>query len=120
TRGDNGAMAGSDMPGQQLGWRGDQTYIATVPAIYDLWQDPQERYDLFMNSWTEKTWTLVIFNQATAELMQTYAKIPPRALQSAGYPGPMGIEKYRIIQQAKQLFNEKDLELPKLSVDPNK
>lgn len=118
TRGDNGAMAGSDMPGQQLGWRGDQTYVATAPAIYDLWQDPQERYDLFMNSWTEKTWTMAIFNQAIAELMQTYDKIPPRPLQSEVYFGPMGIEKFRALQQAKQLFSEKDLKLPALSVDP--
>ncbi|WP_417357535.1 arylsulfatase [Flavobacterium sp.] len=118
TRGDNGAIAGSDMPGQQLGWRGDETYVATVPAIYDLWQDPQERYDLFMNSWTEKTWTMVIFSQAMEEIMETYIKNPPRPLQSEGYSGPMQIERFRTIEQAKQLLKEKDVKLPKLSVDP--
>jgi arylsulfatase len=71
-----------------------------------------------MNSWTEKTWTMAIFNQAIAKLMQTYDKIPPRPLQSEVYIGPMGIEKFRMLQQAKQLFNEKDLKLPALSVDP--
>lgn len=118
TRGDNGAQAGSDMPGQQLGWRGDQTYVATVPAVYDLWQDPQERYDLFMNSFTEKTWTMVIFDQVILELMKTYAAIPPRPQQSGSYGGPMEIGKYRTIEQAKQLLNSKQLSMPALSVDP--
>lgn len=114
TRGDNGAMAGSDMPGQQLGWRGDETYVATVPAIYDLWQDPQERYDVFMNSYTEKTWTLPIFNKATQELMKTYNEYPPRPLQSEVFAGPMEITRYRTIQEVKMLMEEKGLSLPDL------
>ena len=81
-RGDNGAMAGSDGPAAELGWRGPEKYAATVPAIYDLGQDPQERYDVFMNSSTEKTWTLVLFNPAISKLMKTYAFEPPRKLQS--------------------------------------
>ena len=28
-------------------------YIATVPQVFDLWADPQERYDIFMNNFTE-------------------------------------------------------------------
>ena len=118
TRGDNGAMAGSDMPGQQLGWRGDETYVATVPAVYDLWQDPQERYDLFMNSWTEKTWTLVIFNQQIEQLIQSYIKYPPRPMQSEVFTGEMQIERFRTIEQAKKLLNEKKVTLPPLSGDP--
>lgn len=115
TRGDNGAMAGSDMPGQQLGWRGAESYVATVPAIYDLWQDPQERYDLFMNSFTEKTWTLVIFNKATQDLMKTYVDYPPRPLQSEVYTGPMGISKFRTLEEAKRLIKEKGIVLPELN-----
>lgn len=114
TRGDNGAMAGSDSPGQQLGWRGDQTYIATVPAIYDLWADPQERYDLFMNSFTEKTWTLPIFNKATEELMESYEKYPPRPLQSEVFTGPMEITRFRNIEKAKKLIKDKGIEIPEL------
>lgn len=114
TRGDNGAMAGSDMPGQQLGWRGDETYVATVPAIYDLWQDPQEKYDVFMNSYTEKTWTLPIFNKATQDLMKTYNEYPPRPLQSEVFAGPMEITRYRTIQEIKMLMEEKGLSLPEL------
>lgn len=112
TRGDNGALAGSDMPGQQLGWRGDETYIATVPAVYNLWQDPQERYDLFMNSFTEKTWTMPIFNLALQELMTSYIQYPPRPLQSETYTGPMEINRFRTIQEAKKLLEEKGIKLP--------
>ena len=36
-----------------LGWKGPEKYIATVPQIFDLWADPQERYDIFMNNFTE-------------------------------------------------------------------
>ena len=114
TRGDNGAIAGSDMPGQQLGWRGNEAYIATVPAIYDLWADPQERYDLFMNSFTEKTWTLPIFNKATQELMETYIKYPPRPSQSEVYTGPLSINKFRTIEEVKKLMKEKGIKLPSL------
>lgn len=114
TRGDNGAMAGSDMPGQQLGWRGAEKYVATVPAVYDLWQDPQERYDLFMNSFTEKTWTMVIFTLAQQKLMQTYVDYPPRPLQSESYSGPMSIARFRTIEQAKELMKEKGIVLPEL------
>jgi arylsulfatase len=112
TRGDNGAQAGSDSPGQQLGWRGDETYVATVPAIYDLWQDPQERYDLFMNSFTEKTWTLPIFNKATQELIQSYIQYPPRPLQGETYTGEMGITRFRNIQEAKKMLDQKGIKLP--------
>ena len=114
TRGDNGAMAGSDMPGQQLGWRGNEAYVATVPAVYDLWQDPQERYDLFMNSFTEKTWTMVIFGKLQQDLMQSYLDYPPRKLQSDSYAGPMSINQFRTIQQAKELMKEKGIKLPEL------
>jgi hypothetical protein len=32
-----------------LGWKGAEMYVATVPQVFDLWQDPQERYYIFMN-----------------------------------------------------------------------
>lgn len=119
TRGDNGALAGSDMPGQQLGWRGSEQYVATVPAVYNLWQDPQERYDLFMNSFTEKTWTLVIFNKATQDLMQSYIDYPPRPLQSEVYAGPLQITQFRTIEKVKSLMKEKGIILPELEPSKN-
>ena len=113
-RGDNGAMAGADAPAPELGWRGPEKYIATVPAVYDIWQDPQERYDLFMNSFTEKTWTLVTFNLAIAELMKTYQADPPRKLQSEVYLGPMTIERFRKIEEIKSILEKKGISLDEL------
>ncbi len=84
-RGDDGASTGGLAVDTNLGWKGAQAYVATVPQIFDLWQDPQERYDIFMNNYTEHTWTLVTINEAVKELMQTYLKYPPRKLQSEGY-----------------------------------
>ena len=62
-----------------------------MPQVFDLWQDPQERYDIFMNNYTERTWTLVTINAAIKELMKTYVKYPPRKLQSEAYTGPITI-----------------------------
>lgn len=81
-----------------------------------MWQDTQKRYDLFMNSWTEKTWTAIIFNQAIADLMRTYAKIPPRAPQCETFTGEMQMKLYRTIEQLKKMINEKKVNLPPLSV----
>lgn len=110
-RGDNGARAGSEAPAPELGWRGAEKYVATVPAVYDLWQDPQERYDLFMNSFTEKTWTLAFFNKATADLMKSYQQYPPRKLQSEVYLGPMTIERFRRIQEIERIMEKKGIDL---------
>ncbi|MCA9118060.1 MAG: arylsulfatase, partial [Planctomycetaceae bacterium] len=86
-------------------------YAATVPAVYDLWQDPQERYDLFMNSFTEKTWTIVLFNKTAADLMKSYRKYPPRKLQSETYTGPMTIERFRTIEEIRGLLDKKGIDL---------
>ena len=81
-RGDNGQATGGLAVDSNLGWKGPDKYVATVPQIFDLWQDPQERYDIFMNNYTERTWTLVTINAAVQDLMQTYIKHPPRKMQS--------------------------------------
>ncbi len=81
-----------------LGWKGAEKYVATVPQVFDLWQDPQERYDIFMNNYTERTWTMVTIEQAIKKLMKTYVKYPPRKLQSMGYDGPIEISKYQKFQ----------------------
>src|SRR5262249_12415285 len=94
-RGDDGAETGGLAVDSNLGWKGPDKYVATVPQIFDLWQDPQERYDIFMNNYTEHTWTLVMFNKATHDLMQTYVKYPPRKLQSETYTGPITISQYQ-------------------------
>jgi arylsulfatase A-like enzyme len=80
-RGDDGQATGGLAVDSNLGWKGPDKYVATVPQVFDLWQDPQERYDIFMNNYTEHTWTLVTINAAVKELMKTYVKYPPRTAE---------------------------------------
>jgi hypothetical protein len=58
-RGDDGVSTGGLAVDSNQGWKGPNKHVATVPQVFDLWQDPQERYDVFMNNYTERTWTLV-------------------------------------------------------------
>lgn len=51
--------------------KGAEKYVATVPQVFDLWQDPQERYDIFMNNYTEHTWTMITISDAIKKLMAT-------------------------------------------------
>jgi arylsulfatase len=97
-RGDDGTKTGGLAVDSNLGWKGAESYVATVPQVFDLWQDPQERYDVFMNNYTEHTWILVTINAATKDLMQTYVKHPPRKLQSEGYSGPITLTQYQRFQ----------------------
>jgi arylsulfatase len=72
--------------------------VATVPQVFDLWQDPQERYDIFMNNYTERTWIMVTINDSIKDLMKTYVKFPPRKIQSETYAGPITIQQYERFQ----------------------
>jgi arylsulfatase A-like enzyme len=113
-RGDDGAQTGGLAVDSNLGWKGPDKYVATVPQIFDLWQDPQERYDIFMNNYTERTWTLVTINAAVKELMKTYVQYPPRKLQSEVYTGPITISKYQHFEWVRQQLGKEgfDLSLP--------
>jgi arylsulfatase len=71
-RGDNGQATGGLAVDSNLGWKGAEKYVATVPQVFDLWADPQERYDIFMNNYTEHTWTLVTIGDSIKTLMKTY------------------------------------------------
>jgi arylsulfatase A-like enzyme len=97
-RGDDGAKTGGLAVDSNLGWKGAESYVATVPQVFDLWQDPQERYDIFMNNYTERTWTMVTISDAIKELMKTYVKYPPRKLQSESYSGPITLSQYERFQ----------------------
>jgi arylsulfatase len=101
-RGDDGARTGGLAVDANLGWKGANSYVATVPQVFDLWQDPQERYDIFMNNYTEHTWTLVTINTAIKELMKTYLKYPPRPLQSESYSGPITLTQYQRFQYLRE------------------
>jgi arylsulfatase A-like enzyme len=101
-RGDNGALTGGMAVDTNLGWKGAEKYVATVPQVFDLLADPQERYDLFMNNFTERTWTMVPIEAAIKTLMMTYVQYPPRKLQSMGYDGPIEISKYQKFQWIRE------------------
>ena len=100
-RGDDGTKTGGLAVDSILGWKGPESYVATVPQVFDMWQDPQERYDVFMNNFTEHTWYLVTINAAIKELMQTYVNYPPRKLQSEGYSGPITLTQYQRFQNIR-------------------
>jgi arylsulfatase len=111
-RGDDGQSTGGLAVDSNLGWKGAEKYVATVPQIFDLWADPQERYDLFMNNFTERTWTLVTINQAVKDLMKTYIQYPPRKLQSEVYTGPITISQYQRLQYLRDQLGKEGFNLP--------
>ena len=45
---------------------------------------PQERYDIFMTSWAEKTWQARQMAARLMNLLPSYQKYPNRPLQTAG------------------------------------
>jgi len=111
-RGDNGAPTGGLAVDANLGWKGPEKYVATVPQVFDLWADPQERYDIFMNNYTERTWTLVTINEEVKELMKTYVKYPPRKLQSEVYTGPITISQYQRLKYVRDALASEGISLP--------
>lgn len=110
-RGDNGARAGSEGPAAELGWRGPSKYIATVPQIFNLWEDPMERYDIFMTTGRENTWAMPFFGEQLTAVAQSYQDYPPRKLQSETYSGPMTINRFRAIEAVKKAAEEKGIKL---------
>jgi hypothetical protein len=108
-RGDDGAATGGLAVDTNLGWKGGEKYVATVPQVFDLWQDPQERYDLFMNNFTERTWTLVTISEAIKDLMKTYVQHPPRKLQSETYTGPLTLSDYEKFQHVREILKKEGI-----------
>jgi arylsulfatase len=111
-RGDDGQATGGLAVDSNLGWKGAEKYVATVPQIFDLWQDPQERYDIFMNNYTERTWTLVTINEEVKKLVETYLKYPPRKLQSEVYTGPITISNYQKFKWVREQLGNEGINLP--------
>jgi arylsulfatase len=111
-RGDDGAQTGGLAVDSNLGWKGAEKYVATVPQVFDLWQDPQERYDIFMNNYTERTWTMVTISEDIKALMKTYVQYPPRKLQSEVYTGPITISQYERLQYVRELLQQEGIKLP--------
>jgi arylsulfatase A-like enzyme len=111
-RGGNGEKTGGLAVDSNLGWKGPEQYVATVPQVFDLWQDPQERYDIFMNNYTEHTWVLVTINAAVKELMQTYVKYPPRRAQSEASTGPITLSDYQRFQFLRDTLAKEGFQIP--------
>ena len=111
-RGDNGATTGGLAVDTNQGWKGPEKYVATVPQVFDLWQDPQERYDIFMNNYTERTWELVTINNAIQALMKTYVQYPPRKMQGEGYTGPITLSGYERFQYVRDALAKEGVKIP--------
>ncbi len=111
-RGDNGQATGGLAVDANLGWKGPEKYVAGVPQVFDLYQDPQERYDIFMNNFTEHTWTLVTFNEEIKKLMKTYVQYPPRKVQSEAYSGPITLSQYQRLQYVREQLSKEGISIP--------
>jgi arylsulfatase len=111
-RGDDGQATGGLAVDSNLGWKGAEKYVATVPQVFDLWQDPQERYDLFMNNYTERTWVMITMGAAIKDLMKTYVQYPPRKMQSESYSGPITISGYEKFQWIRDQLGKEGVNIP--------
>ncbi|MEZ6053973.1 MAG: arylsulfatase [Planctomycetaceae bacterium] len=111
-RGDDGQPTGGLAVDSNLGWKGADKYVATVPQVFDLWADPQERYDIFMNNFTERTWTMVIISESIKDLMKTYVKYPPRKLQSESYSGPITLSEYQRFKYIRDTLEKEGISIP--------
>jgi arylsulfatase A-like enzyme len=111
-RGDDGAPTGGLAVDSNLGWKGPEKYAATVPQVFDLWQDPQERYDIFMNNYTERTWVMITISDAIQKLMKTYVQYPPRKLQSESYSGPITLSTYQHFQYVRDALAKEGVNIP--------
>jgi len=111
-RGDDGALTGGLAVDTNLGWKGPEKYVATAPQIFDLWADPQERYDIFMNNFTESTWIAPVMEEELKKLMKTYVDYPPRKLQSFGYTGPITISNYQRFQWVRDELAKEGVHIP--------
>jgi arylsulfatase A-like enzyme len=111
-RGDDGASTGGLAVDSNQGWKGPDKYVATIPQVLDLWQDPQERYDIFMNNYTERTWALVTISAAIKDLVKTYVQYPPRKLQSETYSGPFTLSQYGRFQHVRDMLAKEGISIP--------
>ncbi|MEI6200712.1 MAG: arylsulfatase [Enhydrobacter sp.] len=110
-RGDDGAQTGGLAVDSNLGWKGASKYVATVPQIFDLWADPQERYDLFMNNFTERTWLAPVMSEELKNVVMSYVKYPPRKQQSLGYDGPITLSQYERFQTVRDMLSKEGVNI---------
>ena len=111
-RGDDGACTGGMAVDSNLGRKSADKHVASVPQVFDLWADPQERYDIFMTNFTERTWAVITINEEVQKLVKTYAKYPPRPLQSETYTGPLMLSQYFRLQGVRDRLQKEGVSLP--------
>jgi arylsulfatase A-like enzyme len=111
-RGDDGQQTGGLAVDSNLGWKGPEKYVAIVPQVFDLWADPQERYDIFMNNFTETTWMGPVMEQQLKQVAETFIKYPPRPLQSYGYTGPITLSSYQRFQWVREQLQKEGVHIP--------
>jgi hypothetical protein len=80
--------------------------------VFDLLQDPQERYDILMNSFTEHTWVMVSIGDSIKNLMKTYVQYPPRPMQSLGYTGPVTLSGYQRFKYVRDQLEKEGVTIP--------
>ena len=80
--------------------------------MFDLWADPQERYDIFMNNFTERTWVMVSISEEIKNLIKTYIQYPPRKLQSMTYAGPLTLSDYQRFQNVREMLAKEGVNIP--------
>ena len=77
-----------------------------MPELFDLWADPGERYDRFMNGWAEKTWQAPQMGAKVLSLLPTYQQFPNRELETVGISGAMfGAEDAQVMGQITKLMH---------------
>jgi arylsulfatase A-like enzyme len=110
-RGDGGQQTGGLAVDSNLGWKGPEKYVATAPQIFDLYQDPQERYDILMNSFTESTWVAPIMGSEIQRVMKTFLQYPPRKQQSDSYSGPITISAFEKFSWLREQLQKDGMKL---------
>jgi arylsulfatase A-like enzyme len=110
-RGGDGQATGGLAVDSNLGWKGADAYVATVPQIFDLWADPQERYDIFMNNFTERTWIAPVMGQELNRVMKSFLQYPPRKLQSEGYTGPITISNFQKFEWLREQLKKDGIQI---------
>ncbi|MEI7439528.1 MAG: metallopeptidase TldD-related protein, partial [Thermoleophilia bacterium] len=110
-RGDGGQATGGLAVDSNLGWKGPDKYVAVAPQIFDLLADPQERYDILMNGFTEHTWMAPIMGKEIERVMKTFVQYPPRKMQSDTYSGPITITAWEKFAWLREQLKKDGLKL---------
>ena len=75
-----------------------------MPQVFDLWQDPQERYDIFMNNFTERTWTLVTDQRRRSRTDEDLRRVPAAQAAERGLHRPdhhlTQYERFKFVRDA--------------------